>query len=482
MDIALRKDLIDIQELIANPPPVRSGRRALLKTGATHSQVAAMPLSQLELRFGAGQLYGRLAAASRRPAQRTIDRQHRHQQRPSSDEDEDDDDDGHQLSDLGLARLTLNDRCNAKQRAGRRRNWTAELAVDVPGDEAERKRAADGGEPRLVNRANRFASLHSLSGQQQQRQPSPKPQLQRRLRTKTLLTGSGLDLLPTLLARRKDDKQPSNGCRPQSSQACLLPDARDDDQWTSLMGTGAEKPKELPAVIEAQAANRKQQQCQSRSTRLRVGLTKSSSPVGSLRSSLSKSRGKLLLRQRQRQKGSLLVRRPNLGTCVGKLSLKRLRVLSSGRREKSQRPEHESEEPEGSAGDSCQAAEPAANQGEPSESKSANEDASANTTMAATRLNAAADRQQQRPVAAGRRQERLERSGEVAPLPRAPNGTPLLATRPLAALDDDTQLYAIPKKPKVSVLCNRGSFGRSICFRGVAVAPVASAIDSPDIG
>lgn len=50
----------------------------------------------------------------------------------------------------------------------------------------------------------------------------------------------------------------------------------------------------------------------------------------------------------------------------------------------------------------------------------------------------------------GRRAERALRAA-VSDEMRAPNGNRLLVTRPMAALDDDTQLYAIPRKAKVSL-------------------------------
>lgn len=503
MDIALRKDLIEIQELIANPPPVRSGKqaRALLKK------------DQLE-GHATGQLYGKLTINNGRPANRNGHRHHlRHATRRPSSEDEE-----QHLGDFGLARLTVNDRCNKTKQRPSRRNWTAELAVDVPNDEgdlqclgADDDDDENGSEPRLVNRANRFSSLHSLSAsaqkQQKQLQPQPKQHQQplRRLRTKTLAAGSGADLhlLPALMSRRSNllgrlnetagagraasNVELSSGCRPGDKPAttttttttenCLPADARDEtDEWADMMAESG-----LSAVIEANSAslaNRKRHQFSRNSVKKsRIQLIKSSSPVGSMRSSLSKSHRGLV---RQRRRGcSLLVRRP-------KLSLLRLRYLASKRTAGANNGQannaggglagnlrlavseaHKNEPGQATAtpdnvpgkqtsnsnSNSCQADLEAARQrlAANQDHESANEDGSANiTTITAGGSPADQHAKQQRPVAAGRRQERLERSGG-API-RAPNGTPLLSTRPLAALNDDTQLYAIPKKSKVSLV------------------------------
>lgn len=152
-----------------------------------------------------------------------------------------------------------------------------------------------------------------------------------------------------------------------------------------------------------------------------MNLRKQPSPTGSARSSLSRSRGRLLVVRQVRRKsladsdsalvaGKLQRRRTNLGTCMGKLSLLRLRQLAqSGRRAKTL---HEDE------------------------------------------LDADEDEDAGRPEAenieskvAGRRQLRLAQAGAGLQL-KAPNGTQLLVSRPLAALNDETQLYAIPRKSK----------------------------------
>lgn len=123
------------------------------------------------------------------------------------------------------------------------------------------------------------------------------------------------------------------------------------------------------------------------------------SPAGSARSSLSRSRGRLLRAHRRKSladldAAKLNLRRANLGTCIGKLSLLRLRQLAHGGR-----PRAKSQEQLGQPAD--------------------------------------------KPLA-GRRQLRHQQALQL----RAPNGTQLLVTRPLASLADESQLYAIPRKSK----------------------------------
>lgn len=448
MDIALRKDLIDIQELIANPPPVRSARqrRTAFKSELKQTGVQLA----MEQRYGAGQqLYGRLAGGSRRRTE-AGGKHHKH---ASSEEEE-------LSSELGPARCAG---------SGKRlqRNWHGvELAVDVPGDDNQEAKA------RLVSRANRFSSLHSLSTKLQAQHEPPQ---HRRLRTKTLVAGSSgaeLHLLPALALQRRER---ANNKAPDNKEACLLPDALDSaNEWADMMAESAlgrvSAGSHPPAVIEASSGKKATSR---RGGKLRAGSLKPSSPTGSLRSSLSKSQGRLLVRQ-QRQKCSLLVRRPNLGTCVGKLSLLRLRASKRNNEQPAEEPElnqqaseRDGAEEEGQGeqqedkdkrqldtdANKCHLtpeAEEESPEREREATKTANKDGSANSVTAASRTGEKEQSSKQRPlVAAGRRQERLERCSGVGAA-KAPNGTPLLVTRPLAALNDDSQLYAIPKKSKVS--------------------------------
>lgn len=155
--------------------------------------------------------------------------------------------------------------------------------------------------------------------------------------------------------------------------------------------------------------------------------------AGSLRSSLSRARGKLLLARRSRAaRAKTLVRRPSL--VFEKLSLLKLRKLVNQAQIKARKEQQQQQEqlkrhnlPE-TASSTDAARKEEEDHVEPSAAAATNQDLAA------------------QPIE-GRRCERLKQQEQQL---RAPNGTRLVATRLLAPLDDETQLYAIPKKSKVS--------------------------------
>ena len=474
MDIALRKDLIDIQELIANPPAPKS-RFSSSSAGRLECELARSQahLSQLEQRFG--QLYSgaeqlaprsRFAAQSRAHKVSKEARRNRHHHQAAGPKRGQEDYDGedchsaelrqppsHPAEPLeGPTSRSLSARCNGHgapprvrgAEGGRASASPLELAVDVPGT-SERHR--------LVIRgcSGRFSSVHSLGAA-----VSKSLQTQRPLRTKTIasLCQSGEHQPLPRFGERKQAPA-SQGGRPLGSaelvrqgEACL-PDARDSpNEWADIM---------------ARSARFRSDSAGSRSLKLeplaRFSATKSVSPSGSVRSSLSKSRGRLIVR-RKRQKSSLLVRRPNLGTCVGKLSLLRSRNMVNKRTSQAatgdqddneQEAEEEAEAEERRDADHLERADGRRQEASSAACKPGG--AAANGEEAPAKAEQGDEqgaRGEQEPAKAiGRRQERLERMRD-SDEQRAPNGTQLLATRPLASLSDESQLYAIPKKSKVS--------------------------------
>lgn len=497
MDIALRKDLIDIQELIANPPPPpqasKSSKQHLLSDHAHRDHI--------EQRFG--QLYSgstnhrlaqqqALVGQSHRHGHNRSRHKHssRHQAHLSSDDSSELE---HRMARLHLSSQHTSRRhrkCHGKE-ALRVRGGDAqhlldssvsflrcskipmeELAVDVPAETDPQERVASNNDNKLVNsKSGAFSSLHSLAPVASHSRHQTRSGHKRDERTKTIAYSSSqadLHLLPMLNASRDvgAKKRVVKGAElvasslELSGDACL-PDARDNPtEWAHMMAKSALYRSTNSPVIES-----KLEECDQEPTGANNSFKLSSakgramkgaklpSPTGSIRSMLSKSQGRLIVRRRK-QKGSLLVRRPNLGTCVGKLSLLKLRGMVNKRsnaREVAVDKKEENEETfeeleEGRQEEEVkEEVEQLVERKEKSEQEASGE---ANDNSATKNAPTAAQR---RPVAAGRRQERIERLEQSSSV-RAPNGSQLMRTRPLASLNDETQLYAIPKKSKVSCM------------------------------
>lgn len=549
MDIALRKDLIDIQELIANPPPMTSNAANKSRRQTTESLHHAH-LSQLEQRFG--QLY---SATSSQKLQQQQQQQHhhqaalktrnrhrlrqkhlsRHQANLSSEDDSNELE--HRMRKLHLhhqsdAVLTQKRHPKCYKEAFRVRGGDTEhltgssasflrcakmtvdeLAVDVPDADIEQyKQAANNDSNKILvnNKVAAFSSsLHSLppvsknSGHHQHHHVKPRAggQLYNKYRMKTIENLSSqaedLHLLPSPLLLNGHESKDGPAERKKviservassveisgqfaATEACL-PDACDNpNDWADIMAKSALYRSKNSPVIEND-----QQVCNDdKKKNMLVGLnkdfkmptakgrsigrsTKLPSPTGSIRSSLSKSQGRLIVRRRKpQQKASFLVRRPNLGTCVGKLSLLKLRGIVNRRGLEELADRSLADEEDENLGDDDdggkllgeQVGDKQYDEKETHEQVEQDEDSKLNRgeaekkgdKSATTNKVPTAEQQKKPPIAAGRRQERMDRLENSGAL-RAPNGSQLIRTRPLASLTDDTQLYAVPKKTKVSV-------------------------------
>lgn len=450
MDIALRKDLIDIQELIANPPAPQPrkrrhlfaeqpppeaagsgrGQRALCWQlyGANREQLAAsQPLLPSAGSRGQHLLQGRRLAGAGQRRHKSRHCRHRHGHHRGH---------GHLSSDDELEQLL----------AGRRL-WSPERAVDVPEEDLSRRLAelglADVAGSRTGASEQALFSDRKLSEGPFRLGPARGG---RRQRTKTLVGGLDSDHLQPAAEQRWRPSSAGSVARPWPSSAAAAvvaatggrrpgppdeaelqqvacgPDERDEPaKWAAMMSKSAQNRPELEATAVIV----------SREPQVGRPTTGAPSPTGSLRSSIvSKSRGRLVLRpQRKSQLGAGLVRRPQLA--VGRLSLLQMRNLVQRRAATERRPA------------TAEAERPAAATG---------------VVVAVETQPAEEGPRQQVGGAAptgGRRQERLERLERQVSV--APNGNKLRLARPMAPLDDETQLYAIPKKSsKVSSQCPVG--------------------------
>lgn len=366
MDIALRKDLIDIQELIANPPPIKASKSAIKNDVAYHQQ------EDLYLEPHTGHL---------RPP-RKHRTHHRHQHHRS-----------HQLISLDHEQLHHH------------RN-----DLRVSGESV-------------------------ISGASSQRKLcSTKRSMTRPVKSPT--TDKIVDQINALeLELESSSSKPIGRLASQSSTAQLHHEQRRLRSKTISGGVNL-----LVAPSRDAQANQL------------GGKKKSQSPTGSLRSSLSKSKGRLVV-SRRNSRSLQVIKRPNLGTCVGKLSLLKLRNMVQKRAERVQASDDRQEDEPDGPGDKL--------------------------TKESSKCGAA------RP-SLGRRQERLERlkedqqAEELAQVRLAPNGTQLMATKPLAPLSDDTQLYAIPKKS--SKVSTRRFVADAVCQRRPAIFDAFSVADLHEKG
>lgn len=512
MDIALRKDLVDIQELIANPPPMTADANPKSRRQKTYGE-SSRRARLIQMEQGFGQLHRESSSqrlqhqqqvvlkTKHKSRQRERDLSRHHANLPSeyhSNELE------HRIQTLHLHQNETtahkqDERCQKegafRVRGGDNQHLTIssasflrstkmavdELAVDVPDDIGLHKQANKYNCKQLVNnRAAAFSSLHSLApaaSNGHKRMVSGKLESQFRIKTiEDLSNQVDLHLLPTLTnvseatgrdSRMRSRKVGSECKRVTSSlelsgqstsgEACL-PDACDNpDDWADIMAKSALYRSTNSPVIESQlvllSPNDKRRELKERSSKtLVVGgrKIKLPSPSGSIRSSVSKSQGRVVVR-RGKQKASSLVRRPNLGTCVGKLSLLKLRGIVNKRLEASRNDEQlfdeEVEDKHEENRDERQQQQQVEVEAKGEEEEEADKVGEKSATKA---NNVPTATQRKTPVATGRRQERIERLEHSCVL-LAPNGNQLVRARPLASLTDDTQLYAIPKKTKVSV-------------------------------
>lgn len=531
MDIALRKDLVDIQELIANPPPMAPNANSSKSRRQTSESPHHAHLSQLEQRFG--QLYS--GTSPQQQQQVVLKTKHRHKSRQrhlsrrhthlSSEDDSNELEQRMQRLRLHQSDASMHKRLQKCQkgaafrvRGGDAQHLVAssasflrcakmavdELAVDVPDDDFELRHAkrADNYNGKLLvnNRGAAFSSLHSLAPVESLKPRNDAGQLGARnfwMKTiEDLSNHPSTDvrfLAPHLSngdeAKDVRKRQLKGGAvtecngvtsslelsgQSATGEACP-PDACDNpDDWADIMAKSALYRSTNSPVIESQLESHND------STKINLARNAHSkmlaasappasskiklpSPAGSIISSLSKSHGRILVRRRK-QKASFLVRKPNLGTCVGKLSLLKLRGIVNKRPEvtkNSNELEVDNEEAlfDEQIEDSKQNEDEAEKQQhklDEMEMEVKREEAkrmgdkSAKTTTTTNKVPNVAQRKT--PVAAGRRQERIERLEHSCAALLAPNGSQLVRTRPLASLNDDTQLYAVPKKTKVSVI------------------------------
>lgn len=444
MDIALKKDLIDIQELIANPPPIETAKQQQQRkstAAATHRLFSPESPSPDRLRQRQRHQHQQARRNSRAECRRHHSQRDRRRATDPFDSNSSSGADelaeanngsrqprnsrnklahgssldraAQQRSELLFGRDHLGERARDEPdkwgvALSSARSMSA-LAKDRAADRRLRARTLGGGSTDLQLGCVGLKQLAAATGDrrrscddtEQQQQPIAMRLVMRR-RSKTLAAVEGPTAAPT--------NPPDVGSAGENREGAgrLLPDAKPLlEEWNEL---AAKRIRATPTVIE-EPNNIDEDEDEDAAGATR----KNKSPSGSLRSSLSKSRGKLLLNRRYRR-AKTLVRRPNLGTCVGKLSLLKLRnmVNQAGKVSRQQ-----------------QASDP-----KPAEDADEDEDEDEAESDARKPI-----------IVEGRRQERLKQQRQQL---RAPNGTRLVSTRLLAPLDDETQLYAIPKKTKVS--------------------------------
>ena len=441
MDIALRKDLIEIQELIANPPP-KAAHNA--HKSSNHSQ---RPESRARLHQN----------------QNHHHHQHHHQRKSMTnliwtETDE-------HMRRRGLSSSSINVQQQQQQCAVAGQLLGAEAArgthehlqvraslrdfhnLDAP----SRRKSAD---QRLAP-AGEQTTKDACAWQDHEGRVRPAAS---RLRTRTLAAGLGVSqsALAELIESGRQQQPLQPRPRPNSVGSVRTRRSLDDDR--------ADECDKLPALDEQPVRAGRLRPCRLRS-----------SPTGSMRSSRVGARGlrpnRGLIAAAPRRLSLALVSsgakaadqtshtdsKPNANgqrrsasqvSILGssRLSLVQLRKMVRRRAASKRATTGEAKTPQETAPESSGQA-----TGSNADHKSSQQADMAERGNGIERARAKpreVSPEQRRPPATGRRQERLERElqqtedGQM----RAPNGIKLLATKPLAPLDDDTQLYAIPKK------------------------------------
>lgn len=441
MDIALRKDLIGIQELIANPPPKSTHHH---RTNSHHQLPAGEPEDVQVAANEAGltnsnRLYSQLYASSRvnllssKPPRGQHRRRHckahhhhhNHHQYNSRRQ--------HVVASRFLCSSPPVSRGSSRQAEApieRTRRRVSELELSN----------AMGDQLRLISRSE--AHLNEANVGLRSRLLVKRRNLAAAGRTKTLIGGADL------LDLRQPDRRP---VRPSSAGSLRSPldDAKDQVYAPDLI-LGATKMdlrlQDKPPVIESKQSNSASKEGEPHARRANRSLasSKATSPSGSFRSSSRLGGGG------GAKVGRLIVQRSSLGQPVATatsgqkranlatlLQLRSMVNLNTSRKQQQQQvAKSHSELP----------------------IKLNNNEKSIKLEEESSQTNSGAEQKPLVVVVGGRRQERLmalkgspEEAKQVAP-----NGSRLVRTRPLAALDDDTQLYAIPKKITLKVSCAFG--------------------------